>query len=410
MTLDPNIDFEYWKRAQDCIAQGALTNSKHPRSHVFGYYPTHVERGSGAHLFTANNRCYVDYICGLGTNLFGYGNAVILDKITYTLNKGFSHSLPTTFEVEAAEALKVMFYFVDKWKFLKTGSEACSAAIRIARVHTGRRVILSQGYHGWSDEFVSLANPGPKGVYTDFDMYDLDQYMKDGEDMKQVAAIIVEPIIADDSDERRAWLLDLRKTCDRHGSLLIFDEVITGFRYLKHSVSVAWNIFPDLICIGKAMAAGLPLAAVGGKKEIMDGDYFVSSTYAGEIFSLAACKEVVNLLLQSNKYNIDKLFEKGLAFIEKFNEMAGEFVRIKGYGTRGVFEGEPTKKAIFFQEASRNGYLFCNSFFYNFPLMEEDYLFFEFLKRFSSSMKLGALKLEGELPFSPFAQKMRDKK
>lgn len=398
------MDFKMWKRAQRCIAQGALTNSKHPDSHVFGIYPTHVIRSEGARVFTENGN-YIDYICSLGANFLGHCNPYILEEIIAASQFGINHSLGTHIEVEAAEVLKEMFYFVDKWKFLKTGTEACMAAIKIARAHTGRKLILSQAYHGWSDEFVSLTPPA-KGVHTCTDILPLDEHM--GGDWDKVAAVIVEPIISDNSQARIDWLHALRKKCTEKGVMLIFDEVITGFRYKKYSVAQCYSIIPDLIVLGKAMGGGLSLSAVGGKTAVMDGNYFVSSTFAGETLSLVACKRLVNLLMSSHKYSVEKLWEHGGNFMDKFNTLGKDYIQLEGYPTRGVFKGEEIIVALFRQEACKAGFLFHNSWFYNFPLVEFDHHFFSFFKDFMDRLKRGEINLEGQLPKSPFAERARN--
>lgn len=402
----PSLDFSDWRRAQECIAQGALTNSKNPKSHVFGVYPTHIKGGGEAYVYDTTGRRYLDYICGLGVNLFGYGFPRIAEEISRQAYRGFSHSLPTTEELDTAEALKMMFYFTDQWKFLKSGSEACSAAIRIARAHTGRDLILSEGYHGWHDDFVSLTKPAT-GVPSHSDCV---APLNHNSDFSRAAAVIIEPVIDDYSNERAQKVRSIMGQARQSGALVIFDEVITGFRFQKGSVAQYWNLYPDLIIVGKAMAQGLPLAAVGGKKEVMSGDYFVSSTYAGEILSLIACRITVDTLMNVSGYKIDRLWEAGERFIDKFNKIIGEHVTLKGYPTRGVFYGDSLKKALFFQEAVKAGYLFCNSWFYNFPLMKYDDFFFSFLTDFKTRLELGSIKLEGDLPASPFAQRVRDGK
>lgn len=394
--------FEYWKRAQDSIAQGALTNSKHPDSHVFGVYPTHMKGGSLGYLFGTDGVRYKDYICGLGSNLFGYSPPTLVAELGKHLTNGFSHSFPTTYEVETAERLKQMFYFVDKFKFLKSGSQACTAAIKIARAHTGRKKILSEGYHGHEDEFVSLTSPA-KGVHT---CVDIETYL-DSIDLSDVAGVIVEPVISDGGEARFTWLRELQKRCQKAGALLIFDEVITGFRFLNHSVAMHLNLYPDLIILGKAMANGLPLAAVGGKRELMDNDYFVSSTYAGEILSLVSCKWTVDQLLNNPQAKISGLWEQGERFINRFNKMGHGRIKIEGYATRGVFKGEPLDKALFFQEACKAGFLFGPSFFYSFANKDFDFEFFTFFKDFIDRLSLGVVKLQGEMPKSPFAEKVR---
>lgn len=397
-------DMSLYQRAQNCIAQGCLTNSKSPENHVLGVYPTHLghKPGSGAYVYS-NSTQYVDYICGLGTNLLGYGNGHITEAVRPFLQYGNSHSLPTIFEIEAAEALKSMFYFVSKWKFLKSGSQACTAAIKMARAYTGRRIVLSEGYHGHEDEFVSLTKPAT-GVHSCTEIFPLEEKV----DPKEVAAIIIEPVITNATLQRTDKLSELRKYCDLHGIVLIYDETITGLRYNKHSVALSTNILPDLIILGKALANGFPLAAVGGKTKIMDGDYFVSSTYAGEILSLIACKTTVKLMMNNYQYNIDSLWESGQIFINKFNKIMDGKINLEGYPTRGIFTGSDLDVALLRQEACKAGILLHKTWFYNFPLVREDYLFFTFLEEFSKNLRMGQIKLEGQMPKSPFSQQVRN--
>lgn len=396
-------DVPLWVRSQDNIAQGVLTNSKHPDRFIGGIYPTHAKSSAGCYIFSERGQRYTDYICGLGTNLLGYANPKIREAVTHALGTGASPSLPTIYEVEVAELLKEFFCFVEKWKFLKSGSEACSAAIKIARAHTKRLKIASQGYHGWHDEFVSLTPPAT-GAHkcADITLY------KDDMDLGDVAAVIVEPIITDLSDERIKWLYELRDKCTKAGALLIFDEVITGFRFPKYSVSAHLNIVPDLIVIGKAMANGMPLAAVGGTSKVMNGDYFVSSTYAGEVYSLAACKKVLEIFRREPFYSVDKLWEAGGNFKKRFNEMGALVgLAIDGYNSRGVLKGGDIIKALFMQEACKAGFLFGPSWFYNALLSQEDYSFFTFFKDFIQNINLGHVALEGSMPTSPFSAKAR---
>lgn len=533
--------FRFHRRAQECIAQSYLTNSKRPEALVKGVFPTHVKHGHGAYLWDHDGKRYLDFITGLGTNLLGYGNDTVNQAISSVMRGGYSHSFATHHELEVAEKLKELFPFVDCVKFLKSGSEACSAAIKIARaaqgvafgsqnlhemwlrevgkripqeaelerrsaagmqgLHQGvpeqttrdgdqtagaaslceykqwsgdggearpqtasqaedpwtryrllsgkagvegwayrqefvrdmwrserasppprlleapgrkvampsssrsgtRWLVLSDGYHGHHDAFTSLTSPGA-GVPSDFGILPL----TGNEDLIEVAAaVIVEPVITDWSDERRKWLQDLRDRCTKAGALLIFDEVITGFRWPKFSVSSFWGITPDLIVLGKALANGMPLAAVGGKYAVMNGaEYFVSSTYAGEVLSLAAAKATMTLL--QTKYSLDELWKAGEQFHKEFNSVCPDKVRIEGYPTRGVFVGDPETKAIFFQEACKAGFLFGPSFFFNFPASYEWKVAMNALKLILGRVARGECKLEGEMPRSPFAQRVRE--
>lgn len=396
----------HWERAQQAIGQGYLTNSKSPKAHVFGVYPTHVTRGYGCDLYApgpdGQERRYVDFICGLGTNLLGYSNPEVRQAIHEALDYGWSHSLPTTLEVETAETLKELMP-VEAVKFLKTGTEACMAAVRIARAATGRKKILSEGYHGWSDLFVSLTPPA-EGVPEDPNM----QLFTSLEQVdSETAAVIVEPVIVDWSPARIKWLKELRETCDRCGALLIFDEIITGFRFKQFSVASASEVLPDLLCLGKGMGNGMSISAVGGSAKLMHGSYFVSSTYAGECLSLSAAKKVMSLLKRRHPWDIDVLWEKGARWTLLFNEIAPELVKLRGYPTRGVFEGDSETLALFFQECCKSGVLFGKSWWMNWHLAECGDWIIGMCSDVLTRIKRGNVRLEGELPTSPFAMKVR---
>ncbi len=396
-------DFTWHRRAQDCIAQSYLTNSKRPESLVKGVFPTHASRGQGAFLYDHKGKKYLDFIAGLGTNLFGYGNPKITAAVCAQALNGSSHSLATHIEIEAAEKLKELFTFVDCVKWAKTGSAACSAAIRIARAATGRKIVLSEGYHGTDDSFVSLTPPA-LGVPDGLPVHRLSDF--DGL-WSDVAAVIVEPVITNMSLSRVEWLKQLREACTKHGILLIFDEIITGFRFPKFSVSAYFGITPDLICLGKALANGMPLSAVGGKYHVMNcGEYFISSTYAGEALSLAAAKEAMTML-QMN-HDVDWLWSNGQRFLDQFNAIYPEKITIEGYPTRGVLKGDTLTRALFMQEACKAGMLFGPSWWMTFPLVDESANAMVAIRAILDRLKRGEVTLEGEMPSSPFAQKVRE--
>lgn len=396
---------EWQVRADQVIAQGCLTNSKHPRSHVRGVYPTHLLKGEGCRVIDADGNLYLDFICGLGSSLFGFAHTEISAAVMSQIHKGSALSFATTLEVEVAEKLIQAFPWCQSVKFLKTGSEACSAAIKIARAATGRKLVISEGYHGWHDDFVSLSPPAlgvPKRDW--IRKLEKTEYPPD-----EVAAVIVEAVTLDTSDEYFNWLRELRENCTRTGTMLIFDEVITGFRFPGMSVAKFSGIEPDLICIGKAMGGGLPISAVMGKHAVMNCDeYFVSSTFAGDTLALAACKKTIEML--QGKYRLEDLWERGLNFQKRFNALWPEGVTIKGYPTRGVFEGNEMTKALFFQEACKAGILFGPSFFYNFSHMTINDQVIASCDDILMRIKQGNVRLEGEMPKKPFAQAVREQK
>ena len=380
---------DLWNRYQSVIAQGCLTNSKHPRSHIQDIYPKVFKKQIGNKLIDELGRSYIDYICGLGANLTGQSY----------LCGAKSPSFPTELEIMAAEKVKNFFPFIDKLKFLKTGTEACAAAIRIARTHTGKDLIMSDGYHGWSDDFVSLSEPacGVPKPRTWINKLDLSR-------IKETAAIIIEPVITDWSQARGKYLQELRELCDKNKVLLIFDEVITGLRFQNYSVSKYFGVYPDIICLGKSLGGGYPLAVVGGKREIMDNpDYFVSSTFAGEHSALEAWL-LVNQFMLKNK--IGDLWEEGQRFIDRFNEFPID-VKIEGYPTRGIFTGDKVQKALLFQEACEAGILFGPSWFFNYAHPGESDHVLNALGDIAYRINRGEIPLRGSLPQSPFAERIR---
>lgn len=398
------IDYETQKRADGVIAQRALTNSKRPASFVEGFYPTHLVRGEGGMVTdTAGNR-YVDFICGLGTNLLGYGQSSVVAACEKALRTGPTLSLSSNIEVILGEKIREIMPFVERIKVLKSGSEGCTAAVRIARAYTGRSEILTQGYNGWHDEFVSMQPPamGVIGPFQISKLIDIAQITS------ETAAVILEPVITSIADDRFSFLRELREKCTKTGTVLIFDETITALRFPNFCVANWSSIRPDIIVFGKALGNGMPISVVGGKKEIMNcGEYFVSSTFAGERVSIAAGIEVIGLLQRG--FDIGHFWESGRRFVETFNSTVPD-VRIEGYPTRGVLTGDPMAKALFMQEACRGGLLFGASWFFAFPHIDQMDQIVSTLKEVVMRMKITTPRLEGKLPQSPFAQKMREGK
>jgi glutamate-1-semialdehyde 2,1-aminomutase len=404
MSTASEVNSTWQNRAELSIAHGALTNSKRPECLVKGVYPTHLTRAQGAWVWDASGKSYIDFICGLGSSILGHGHVEVAGEVSRRAFSGPSFSLGTTLEVETAEKVKELFPFIDLVRFLKTGTDACTAALRIARTYRKKGMVLTEGYHGWSDEFVSLTPPA-HGVYSEHMIDRLETITQIDHD---TAAVIIEPIMTDAGSDRIRFLHALRDQCDKTGALLIFDEVITGFRHPKFSASRHYGVTPDLICLGKAMGNGMPISVVGGKREIMNsGEYFVSSTFAGETLSLAAALKTMTLL--QTKYDLSYLWGRGDYFQRRFNELYPAGLKIEGYPTRGVFKGDAMVKALFFQEACRAGLLFGPSFFFNFSHIDHTEMVLNTCQDILVRIKTGSVSLLGEMPKTPFAQQLREK-
>lgn len=368
-----------------------------------GVYPTHAQKGLGCRLW-CEGRPYIDYVCGLGTNLFGYANQTITNAAVGALNGGAVLSLSSDLEISFGRKLKELVPFVERMKILKTGTEACISAIKIARAHTKRPMILTEGYHGHADEFVSLTPPAAGCMARKY----IDPLAGDFSNLDQnTAAVIVEPIMTDASETRKDWLRSLRAKCTETGTLLIFDEIITGLRVPKNTVSRYWGIEPDIICLGKAIGGGLPLSVVGGKAEVMNQpDYFVSSTFAGDRVALSAGIAAIEMCLTVK--TPERLWEQGVKFLTGFNSLLTD-VKIEGYPSRGVFKGDELTKALLWQEACLAGLLFGPSWFFNHHHAEYTDMVLNTLSDIAKKIKSGGVKLFGQMPKTPFAQLQRGK-
>ena len=375
------------ERAEDVIAQGCTTYSKRNDQFIRGVHPTHVTGGKGACLHFGD-KWLVDHTCGLGSTLISCNN---------------NYGLPHENEVLLAEMIRDRVKCIDKLKFLKTGTCATSAAVRIARAYHqnefGSHKLecrgVGTGYHGTNNYSIAAEQPGtgtfPEG-YTKVPFDKLIQeitYKKD-----HYKYCIIEPVELDYNVKYQ--LMELRELCIKYNIILIFDEVITGGRFLDYCVSNHFDIQPDIMCLGKALGNGYPLSVVGGKKEIMDTpDYFISSTFAGEHSAINEAIQVLNVISNDD---IKELWERGEWYQEEFNKLSTR-IQLKGYPTRAVWDGDETYVAIFHQEMFKRGYLLGKAWWVMFAhsrkILEKELLD---SKEVIERMESGGVGLEGKLP------------
>jgi len=396
------------------IGQGCLTNSKHSDRFPDGIYPHVVKGGRGCTLFDENEKPYIDFICGLGTNLYGYANIKIRKAIENSLAYGASHSFPTIWESKAARSVMEVVPWAEKLKFVNDGSSACTAACIMARAFQQekygehRKYVCSVGYHGWHPEFTSLTPPayGISGVHR---IWEGNCIYKN--DPMNIAAVIVEPVILDDGKQAIDALKNLMQYCEENGIIIIFDETITALRYPKLTVARCYNLNPDLIIFGKALGNGEKISCIAGRRDILDGDYFVSGTYHGHVPTLAAVIECIRLAKHSNDHDVEVLQNHGLRFQREFNDACKPIgIRLEGYGTRGAFIGDQRNKASLMQELAKAGFLFGPSFFLNWHLIEYLDDVISTINAIVGDIKCGKRRYHGRLPTSPFSSRARRKK
>lgn len=300
---------QYYKnKAQDLIPGLAHTFSKAPYSYVEGVYPAYVKSGTGSHLTDVDGNDYIDYVLGLGPIILGYNYSAVNEAVIDALKDGITFSIPHYLEVELAELLCSVIPSAEMAKFTKTGSDAVTASVRAARAITGRDKIAYCGGGGvWHDWFIVSTSRSLGVPKFNRDLIKIFQHNKIEtlerifeQNKGQIAAVCIEPMIYE--QPTKTFLKDVQRLAHENGAILIFDEVVTGFRMALGGAQQYFKIKPDLTCFGKAIGNGMPLGAITGKKEYMKifDEIFYSTTYAGEILSLAAGKATITTIKEKN--------------------------------------------------------------------------------------------------------------
>ena len=297
---------------------------------------------------------------GWGSMLLGYANDRVRKAIIEILDTGAVATLPYPLEMEVSRMLTEDFPSAEMVVFGKNGSDVCTVAARLARVYTEKRVILFCGYHGWQDFWVEQKRFGKTGVperpmplIHRFRFNDLDDFFRLYEMHKEdLAAVMLEPSgpwagkdEGPASDADPAFLQALARAARKAGALLVFDEIVTGYRYPKGSVQKAKGVVPDLTCLGKALASGMPLSALVGRAHIFQGNLHKTrygSTFQNEIYSIAAAKAAIGI------YREEPVAEYVWNYGEKLRE--GIHAICTQLGIQAECKGPPFRMALTFQE------------------------------------------------------------
>jgi glutamate-1-semialdehyde aminotransferase len=380
---------EYLARARQVIPSCTQTFSKGPTQFVQGVAPLFLEHGRGSHVWDVDGNEYVDYVMALGPIVLGYDDPDVIAAVQRQLADGVTFSLAHPLEVEVAETLTKIVPCAEMVRFGKNGSDATSGAVRAARAYTGRDVIACCGYHGWQDWYIGTTTRRrgvPDAVcrltrtFTYNDLGSLERLF--AEHPGRIAAVIMEPVgvVEPEGD----FLQRVAALTHANGSVLIFDEIVTGFRLALGGAQERFGVTPDLACFGKAMANGFPLSAVVGRRELMEvfDEIFFSFTFGGEALSLAAARATIAKLREKNV--VESLWRQGAALRDGYDALARELglahrTACVGFAPRTILVftdavgvDSLAMKSLFQQEMIKRGILTAGGFNLCWAHSEED--------------------------------------
>jgi glutamate-1-semialdehyde 2,1-aminomutase len=322
--LVTNKSEELFSQAQKVIPGGV--NSPVRAFKSVGGTPSFIKRAQGAYIYDADDNAYIDYVGSWGPMILGHNHPAILDAVINTAQNGLSFGAPTELEITMAEKVRELVPSMESLRMVSSGTEATMSAIRLARGYTNRDKILKfEGcYHGHADSLLvkagsgalTLGVPNSPGIPADFAKHTLTVSYNNIEQVKEIFAqypdeiscIIVEPVAGNMNciPPVEGFLEGLREICDQYSSVLIFDEVMTGFRVALGGAQAHYNIKPDLTTLGKVIGGGMPVGAFGGKQEIMDyiapvGPVYQAGTLSGNPIAMAAGLASLTELAQGDK-------------------------------------------------------------------------------------------------------------
>jgi glutamate-1-semialdehyde 2,1-aminomutase len=339
--------------------------------------PPFIERALGSHLWDADGNEYVDYVGSWGPAILGHAHPAVLAAVTAAAERGLSYGAPTARELEFAEVINDRYPSIKMLRCVSSGTEATMSALRVARGHTGRDFVVKfeGGYHGHSDGLLVKAGsglgtfgiPDSAGVPEGVAKYTLTEPYNDRSSLErlfakradQIAAVIVEPVAGNMGCVPPApeFLETIITLCQRHGAVSIFDEVMTGCRLARGGAQELYDLAPDMTCLGKVVGGGMPLAAYGGRRDIMSrisplGPVYQAGTLSGNPVALAAGITTLNLLDEAAYPRLEAL-SKQLA--------DGLSAMLSRVGVAGVVQRVGSMLTLFFAPASVTDFASANA-------------------------------------------------
>ncbi len=419
--------FIWLERSDKVIPGGAQTYSKSWRHHIRGVTPIFLESGKGAIVHDVDGNQYVDLVQGLLPNILGYAHQEVDQAVYDRACHGHCFSLPHPIEVAFAERLCQLIPCAEMVRYGKNGSDATAGAVRVARAFTGREHVAVCGYHGWQDWFIGttsrsagvpeavreLAHPFP---YNDPDALDtLLSSIPNG-----FAAVIMEPV--NFVWPEPGYLQKVKEIAHRHGALLIFDEICSGFHFGLGGAQKLFGVTPDMATLGKAIGNGWPISCIVGRREVMKvfEDAFVSFTFAGDVSAIAAAMKVLDILESGDAYA--RMTAAGTKLSDGARVMAAsagleDIFLLKGHPHWSFFNfidkkgaDDSATRALWVQEVTRRGVLILTTFNISAALDEAAVTtvlsaFAHAFKRIGEARKLGIASeawLDGPIPVPAF--------
>ena len=325
---------ELFEEAVELIPGGVL-GARKPNDFINGEYPIFLETGKGCRLTDVDGNEFIDFLCGYGPIILGYREEEVDDAVCKQIKeKGFCFTLTQSFQNTLAKKLTELVPSSEMSIFLKTGSDATTASIRIARAHTGKVKVMRCGYHGWHDWCVEMKGGIPSKFYEDvyeFQYNRLDQLEElmaaHGD---ETAAIIMTPFGHPNHKKMEepdaGFLKGARDLADKYGAVLVYDEIRTAFRLRMGGAQELYGVTPDLTVLGKAIANGYPISVVTGKKEIMmtaEDKLFISSTFFPNSEGFVAALKTIEILERDKV--LENIWEKGERFMEKIRSLIDKY-------------------------------------------------------------------------------------
>jgi len=355
---------EMLERAQQVIPLGAQTYSKSITQFPKGISPLFATHAKGAYIYDVDGNQFIDFINAQASITLGYCDTDVNKAVSEQLEKGSIFSLSSEIESQVAEKIIQMVPCAEMVRFGKNGSDATAGAIRLARAYTNRDYVAVCGYHGWQDWYIGSTTKD-LGVPNNVKEHTLKYHYNDESSLEklfeeypnQIAAVILEPMNIE--YPHPDFLRNIKQITHKHNAVLIFDEMVTGFRFANGGAQEFFNIIPDIATFGKGVSNGFPLSVIAGKKEIMSlmEEVFFSFTYGGETLSLAASLATLNKLQEKNV--IANLINKGEFIIEKITYL------INKYHLQDVLSisGHPTWSFLSFKEIEKYNSFMIKTFY-----------------------------------------------